>query len=64
MMVERLPNGNLLVPRRAEADDGTIGDAWFEIGPEHPDYQRQLEDVLRQERILGAKSARPPKRRG
>ena len=30
MMVQRLDNGNLLVPVRAE-DDKAIGDAWEEI---------------------------------
>ena len=35
----RLPNGNLLIPARAESDDGTvIGDGMIEIGPEHPDF--------------------------
>jgi hypothetical protein len=41
MMVEVkvLPNGNLLVPMRAEGD-GWIGDGLVEIGPDHPDFQR------------------------
>lgn len=38
MIVSKLENGNLLIPRRAEADDGTIGDGQEEIGPDHPDY--------------------------
>ena len=36
--VERLPNGHLLVPMRAESDDGIVGDALVEISPEHPDW--------------------------
>lgn len=47
-MVKRLPNGNLLIPKRAESEDGSIvGDAWFEIGPDHPDYQNWLKDAER-----------------
>jgi hypothetical protein len=38
MVPRRLPTGNLVVPMRAEADDGTIGDAVVEIGPDHPDF--------------------------
>lgn len=38
MIVKRLDNGNLLVPVRAESEDGTIGDGVREIGPDHPDY--------------------------
>jgi len=45
MEAERLPNGNLLVPARAEAEDGTIGDGMMEIGPEHPDFERWQEFV-------------------
>lgn len=41
MFVIRLPNGNLLVPESALADDGqTVGDAYVEIGPGDPDYPR------------------------
>ena len=57
-MVKRLPNGNLLVPVRAESDDGTIvGDAWVEIGPDHPEYASWLKDALLLERILNESSA-------
>lgn len=35
MRAERLANGNLLVPMRAETD-GVIGDGMIEVGPEHP----------------------------
>ena len=33
---QQLPNGNLLVPKRIEADDGTIGDTLVEIAPDDP----------------------------
>lgn len=56
-MVKRLPNGNLLVPKRAQADDGTVGEAWEEIAPDHPDYKTYLKEISRRERILGKKRA-------
>jgi hypothetical protein len=34
----RLENGNLLIPRRAEAG-GVVGDAVVEIGPDDPEYR-------------------------
>jgi hypothetical protein len=46
MRVVKLPNGNLIVPKRAESDDGAVvGDGFEEITPEHPDYQRWLSFV-------------------
>ena len=42
---KRLPNGKLLIPRRAEAEDGTIGDGMEEIGPDHPDYADWLATI-------------------
>lgn len=36
----RLPNGNLLVPIRAEGPDGMIGDAMVEVKPGTPEYER------------------------
>jgi hypothetical protein len=56
MTGRRLRNGNLLVPRRAEAEDGTIGDGWEEITPEHPDYEPYLKDLERWESIQGKKT--------
>lgn len=39
MLPERLPNGNLLVPMRAEGEEeGLVGDGVVEIGPEHPHF--------------------------
>lgn len=39
MQPERLKDGRLRVPMRAESDDGTIGDGVVVIGPDHPQYQ-------------------------
>ena len=51
-MVKRLPNGNLLVPKRAvDEKTGAIGDGLVEIGPSDPDYEawvRYLERVQSQ----------------
>lgn len=38
MNAYRLPNGNLMVPKRAEGE-GLVGDAWFEVGPDDPDFK-------------------------
>ena len=38
MNVRRLPNGHLLVPRRAESGDGTVGDGMVEVEPGTPEY--------------------------
>ena len=48
MRAQRLPNGNLLVPHRAEAPDGTIGDAMFEIGPDDPGWSNWMKDLEQQ----------------
>jgi hypothetical protein len=41
MFVIRLANGNLLVPEYAVSEDGRlVGDAYVEIGGDHPDYPR------------------------
>ena len=46
----RFPNGNLIVPRRAESEDGqTVGDGFEEIGPDHPDYEPWLAFMREQE---------------
>lgn len=36
---ERLPDGRLLVPMRAEGPGGIVGDGLVAIGPDHPDFQ-------------------------
>ena len=41
MFIIRLPSGNLLVPEYAISDDERVlGNAYVEIGPDHPDYSR------------------------
>jgi hypothetical protein len=41
MFVIRLANGNLLVPEYAVSEDEhLVGDAYVEIGSDHPDYPR------------------------
>jgi hypothetical protein len=50
MYVIRLPNGNLLVPESATARDGSlIADAYVEVTPGHPDYERFAVGALSQE---------------
>lgn len=47
MYVMRLPDGRLRVPRTAVSDDGAvIGEAYEEIGPDDPDYERLLGESL------------------
>ena len=46
MTVIRLASGNLLVPEYAIGDDGLLGDAYVEIGPEHVDYARLAADAI------------------
>jgi hypothetical protein len=42
---QRLANGRLLIPARAESSDGTLGDSMVEIGPDHPDYAKWLAEA-------------------
>jgi hypothetical protein len=42
MYARQLPNGDLLVPVRAESEDGTLGDALAVIAAAHPDYAAWL----------------------
>jgi len=50
MYVIRLPNGNLLVPEPATARDGRlVGEAYVEVTPGDPDYERFAAAALSQE---------------
>jgi hypothetical protein len=50
MFVIRLPNGNLLVPESATSGDGRLlSDAYVEIEPSDPDYERLAADALTEE---------------
>lgn len=62
MYVIRLPDGNLRVPvgvigpgREEKATHGqtgnVIGQAYVEIGPDDPDYQRLLEQAITEEEL-------------
>ena len=46
MFVFEHPNGDLVVPRRAELD-GILGDGEERITPEHPDYEKWRNDIAR-----------------
>ena len=48
----KLENGNLLIPKRAEDEEGKIiGDGMVEITPDDPDYKRWL-PFVRDEKII------------
>jgi len=52
MYVIRLDNGHLLVPEAATAHDGRlVSDAYVEIGPADPDYERLASTALTQEEM-------------
>lgn len=52
MYVMRLPDGRLRVPRTAVSDDGAvIGEAYEEIGPDDPDYERLLGESLTEDEL-------------
>jgi hypothetical protein len=52
MYVIKLANGNLRVPHSAATEDGQIiGQAYLEIGPDDPDYQRLLDQALTEEEL-------------
>jgi hypothetical protein len=41
----KLPDGDLMVPMRAESDDGVIGDAMVRVSPGDPLYEAWLPHV-------------------
>jgi hypothetical protein len=52
MYVIRLPNGNLRVPQSAVTDGGeVIGDAYVELGPDDPDYDRLRAKSITEEEL-------------
>ena len=67
MLIRKLENGNLLVPKRAESD-GIIGDGVEEIRPDQPEYQQWLTWMKRdQEALRGTRKPAPkraPRKRG
>jgi hypothetical protein len=46
MFVIRKASGNLMVPEYALSGDQVMGDAYVEIGPDHPDYARLAEQAI------------------
>jgi len=57
-MYPMLIDGKVMVPRRAEAEDGTIGDTWVELSPEDPDYAAALAALQRREKRIKMKAKR------
>jgi hypothetical protein len=55
MKPQRLPDGKLWVPKRAESEDGTIGDGSAVIGRDDPSYQGWSDYLDRIEDKDGAK---------
>jgi len=52
MYVIKLENGNLRVPHTATTEDGQIiGEAYVEIGPDDPDYERLAGQALTEEEM-------------
>jgi hypothetical protein len=50
MYVIRLANGNLLVPESVTSGDGRLlSDAYIEIGPSDPDYERLAAEAMTQQ---------------
>ncbi len=58
MEPKELPNGNILVPARAEGPDGLIGDGIHEISPDDPAFQVLVRLVAEPPRDRGAGSLR------
>lgn len=52
MYVIRLSNGNLMVPESAASDGGQVmSDAYIEIGPDDPDYERLAGEAVTQQEL-------------
>jgi hypothetical protein len=47
MFVIKLPNGNLMAPESAiDADGGVVGDAYVEVSPDDPEYERLAQEAV------------------
>jgi hypothetical protein len=52
MYVIRLPNGNLMAPESAADTSGrVVGDAYVEISPADPEYQRLAKQAISEEEL-------------
>jgi hypothetical protein len=47
-MFPKLVDGKILIPVRAEGPHGMVGDAWVELSPDDPHYQKIREWIERQ----------------
>ncbi|MDQ7826606.1 MAG: hypothetical protein RDV48_27635 [Candidatus Eremiobacteraeota bacterium] len=43
MRIKKLPSGNLLVPCRAEGEEGLVGDGMKEVAPGTGEYREWIE---------------------
>jgi hypothetical protein len=50
MFVIKLPNGNLMAPESA-IDGGVVGDAYVEVSPADPEYERLAQEALSEQEI-------------
>jgi hypothetical protein len=52
MFVIRLPNGNLMAPESAvDADGQVVGDAYVEVSPADPEYERLAREALSEQEV-------------
>jgi hypothetical protein len=52
MFVIKLPNGNLMAPESAVDVDGqVVGDAYVEVFPDDPEYERLAEHALSEQEV-------------
>jgi len=52
MFVIKLPNGNLMAPESAiDADGGVVGDAYVEVSPADPEYERLAQEALSEQEV-------------
>jgi hypothetical protein len=47
MMIKLLRNGNMLVPRRAEGDNGLVGVGFVEVPPGSAEYEEYMQHCQR-----------------
>ncbi len=56
----KLQNGNILIPKRAEGDNGLIGDGMVELPPDHPEalewinwYKQNNQEMPKEQQTKG-----------
>ncbi|HUL26658.1 MAG TPA: hypothetical protein VLW44_12910, partial [Streptosporangiaceae bacterium] len=56
MFVIKLPNGNLMAPESAiDADGGVVGDAYVEVSPADPEYERLAQEAVSEQEVEARK---------